>query len=159
MGSEMCIRDSIDAAGRASAAAAGGGGAHTGAPAVAPASLTNDMLMSRPSAVRARLGNDPLVSVRYTEASGDCFYEAAVCALKELGCGARAARPCARAPRGCGGVSPRAAASLLSESSLVWNRALSCLPPRGSHACSMSALARAHRARRSRRTPETLGQA
>ncbi|KAG8468787.1 hypothetical protein KFE25_007305 [Diacronema lutheri] len=43
------------------------------------------MLMSRPSAVRARLGNDPLVSVRYTEASGDCFYEAAVCALKELG--------------------------------------------------------------------------
>jgi len=43
------------------------------------------MLMSRPSAVRARLGNDPLISVRYTEASGDCFYEAVQQALKELG--------------------------------------------------------------------------
>lgn len=45
----------------------------------------NDMLMSRPSAVRARLCNDPDVSVRYTEASGDCFYEAVQQALRELG--------------------------------------------------------------------------
>ncbi|KAL3908614.1 MAG: hypothetical protein SGPRY_009726, partial [Prymnesium sp.] len=40
------------------------------------------MLMSRSSAVRRRLGNNPKVSIDYIEASGDCFYlamEAALC--------------------------------------------------------------------------------
>ena len=43
---------------------------------------TADMLMSRSSAVRARLGNNSKVSIDYIEASGDCFYlamEAALC--------------------------------------------------------------------------------
>eukprot|EP00966_Prymnesium_polylepis_P128954 2982209-Prymnesium_polylepis.1 len=43
---------------------------------------TADMLMSRSSAVRRRLGNNPKVSIDYIEASGDCFYlamEAALC--------------------------------------------------------------------------------
>jgi len=42
-----------------------------------------DMLMSRSSAVRARLGNDANVSIDYIEASGDCFYHAMEAALSE----------------------------------------------------------------------------
>eukprot|EP00965_Chrysotila_dentata_P198313 6178710-Pleurochrysis_carterae.AAC.1 len=37
---------------------------------------TLDMLMSRSSAVRARLGNDEKISIDYIEACGDCFYMA-----------------------------------------------------------------------------------
>ena len=41
------------------------------------------MLSARSSAVRARLGDDPSVSIDYIEASGDCFYMAVEAALSE----------------------------------------------------------------------------
>lgn len=44
---------------------------------------TADMLMSRSSAVRKRLGNVDKVSIEYIEASGDCFYLAMEAALSE----------------------------------------------------------------------------
>ena len=44
---------------------------------------TADMLMSRSSAVRARLNNDANVSIDYIEACGDCFYLAMEAALSE----------------------------------------------------------------------------
>ena len=44
---------------------------------------TADMLMSRSSAVRKRLGNLEKVSIEYIEASGDCFYLAIESALSE----------------------------------------------------------------------------
>uniref|UniRef100_A0A7S0IXW2 OTU domain-containing protein n=1 Tax=Calcidiscus leptoporus TaxID=127549 RepID=A0A7S0IXW2_9EUKA len=44
---------------------------------------TLDMLMSRSSAVRARLMNDAKVSIDYIEACGDCFYMAIEAALSE----------------------------------------------------------------------------
>ena len=44
---------------------------------------TADMLMSRASAVRRRLGNLEKVSMEYIEASGDCFYLALESALSE----------------------------------------------------------------------------
>mmetsp|Transcript_13410 Transcript_13410/g.22307 ORF Transcript_13410/g.22307 Transcript_13410/m.22307 type:complete len:307 (+) Transcript_13410:31-951(+) len=49
-----------------------------------PREGTRDMLMSRNSAVRARLGNDDKVSIDYIEACGDCFYMAMEAALSEL---------------------------------------------------------------------------
>jgi len=50
---------------------------------VSPREGTKDMLMSRSSAVRARLGNDEKISIDYIEASGDCFYQAMEAALSE----------------------------------------------------------------------------
>ena len=49
----------------------------------APRAGTADMLMSRSSAVRKRLGNVEKVSIEYIEASGDCFYLAMEAALSE----------------------------------------------------------------------------
>ena len=49
----------------------------------APREGTLDMLMSRSSAVRKRLGNVEKVSIEYIEASGDCFYLAMEAALSE----------------------------------------------------------------------------
>ena len=49
----------------------------------APREGTLDMLMSRSSAVKARLGNVEGVSIDYMEASGDCFYLALEAALSE----------------------------------------------------------------------------
>ena len=49
----------------------------------APREGTLDMLMSRSSAVRKRLGNVEKVSIEYIEASGDCFYLAMELALSE----------------------------------------------------------------------------
>jgi len=48
-----------------------------------PREGTLDMLMSRSSAVRKRLGNLDKVSIEYIEASGDCFYLAMEAALSE----------------------------------------------------------------------------
>ena len=48
-----------------------------------PREGTLDMLMSRSSAVRKRLGNVEKVSIEYIEASGDCFYLAMEAALSE----------------------------------------------------------------------------